>query len=253
MKPSTAIYDSVGRTYSSHRQSDPYIADAINNALVGCYSVLNVGAGPGSYEPAYLAVTAVEPSRIMIDQRPLTAAKCIRATAEDLPFPDRHFDAVLGVMTVHHWRDLEKGLRECVRVARMKVVILTTDMSEFSRFWLFDYLPELFTIDRAAFPSIERVAKALAATTITPVPIPRNCRDGFLGAYWQRPAAYLDPTVRASISTFAKLLDSAAGLRQIEVDVRSGEWSRKYQHLLDRNDLDLGYRLVTATVDRAAE
>jgi len=199
------FYDRIGRTYSRRRQSDPRIAAAIECALDGCESILNVGAGTGSYEPASRQVVAVEPSCTMIAQRPPSAAPAIQGSAEALPFRDRSFDAVLGVLTVHHWRDQPKGFSECARVARSKVVFLTIDMDVCARFWLFDYFPDLLRIDLGIFPGIGRFGQAFGSMEVTDLPIPADCRDGFLGAYWKRPRAFLDPLVRAGISTFSKI------------------------------------------------
>lgn len=245
----SALYDTIGKAYAGPRRSDPRIAAAIDAALAGCRSVLNVGAGTGSYEPAHLDVVAVEPSRTMIAQRPPGAARCVQAAAEDLPFADGSFDAVLAVMTVHHWRDLARGFAECARVARRRVLCLTTDMDVFAGFWLFDYLPELIRVDRAAFPSMARFGAAFDDVTVAPVPIPADCVDGFLGAYWRRPEAYLEPALRASISTFARLADDTtqAGLARLDRDMRSGAWAARYPDLAGRDGLDLGYRLVTAS------
>ena len=142
------VYDSIGRTYSGRRQSDPRIASAIESALAGSGTILNVGAGTGSYEPRSGFVVAAEPSRTMIAQRPADAAITVQARAEALPFRDNSFDAVLGVLTVHHWKDQAKGFLECARVARSRVVFLTNDFDVCAKFWLFDYLPELLQADR---------------------------------------------------------------------------------------------------------
>jgi hypothetical protein len=239
-------YDTIGRTYTSKRQPDPRIAAPIQRALNGCVSILNVGAGSGSYEPRHAGVVAVEPSRTMIEQRPVDAAPVVQARAEALPFADRTFDAVLGVLTIHHWQDQAKGLAECARVARSRVVLLTVDFDACSRFWLFDYLPELREVDRHVFPSIELVTEALGPAEITPVMIPADCRDGFLGAYWKRPSEYLDPGVRASISTFSKVRDPGDGLGRLQTDIGSGVWARRHSALQGVDELDLGYRILTA-------
>ena len=247
-----ALYDRIGKTYSGRRQSDPRIAVAINTALSDCKSVLNVGAGTGSYEPPGLDVVAVEPSQTMIDQRPSGSARCVQGSAESLPFPDGSFDAVMGVMTVHHWSDLRRGLAECKRVARKKVVFLTTDMDVFGQFWLMDYFPALIDIDRKGFPPMSVFAEVFGNVAITNVPIPSDCIDGFLGAYWRWPEAYLDPLVRGSISTFAALPDVDAGMAALRDDVESGAWNAKYGTLRQQLHLDLGYRLVTATHSTSA-
>ena len=239
----TALYDSIGRAYSERRESDPRIAAAIEAAIVGCDSILNVGAGTGSYEPASKSLIAIEPSRTMIAQRPRGAAPVIQGFAESLPFRDGSFDAVLGILTLHHWKDKEKGFSECRRVARLRVVFLTIDFNVCARFWLFEYFPELI-IDRDIFPSVERYADFFQSVELMPVPIPADCRDGFLGAYWKRPRAYLDPLVRAGISTFSRIGDIGANLSRLETDVDSGVWERRNSDLQHRSTLDLGYRLV---------
>jgi SAM-dependent methyltransferase len=241
-----ALYDNIGRNYSGRRQSDPRIGAAIDESLAGCESVLNVGAGTGSYEPPALAVVAVEPSPRMIEQRPAGAAPAIQARAEALPFRDASFDAVLAILTVHHWSDQAKGLSECARVARSRVVIFTNDFEVCAKFWLFDYVPELLRADRDVFPPITKFEKAFDVVETVTVPIPADCRDGFLGAYWQRPGAYLDPAVRESISTFSKIGDVSSQLQKLRTDIDSGAWEQRYSRLRDLSILDLGYRLVIA-------
>jgi SAM-dependent methyltransferase len=182
----------------------------------------------------------------MIEQRPEDAAAAIQARAEALPFRDSSFDAVLAILTVHHWSDQAKGLSECARVARSRVVIFTKDFDVCAKFWLFDYVPELLRIDRGVFPSISTFAEAFADVETVTVPIPADCRDGFLGAYWQRPSAYLDPVVRKSISTFSKIGDVSSQLQKLRTDIDSGAWEQRYSRLRDLSTLDLGYRLVIA-------
>lgn len=238
------LYDKIGGTYSGRRQSDPRIATAIEGAIAGCNSILNVGAGTGSYEPASRFVVAVEPSRIMTAQRPVGAAPVVQGCAEALPFRDCSFDAVLAILTVHHWKDQGTGLSECVRVARTKVVLLTIDMEVCEDFWLFDYFPELLRVDRHIFPNIARFENALGSLKTIPVPIPADCRDGFLGAYWKRPRAYLDPIVRESISTFSKIGNISSQLARLESDIVSGAWEQRYLGLMGLEALDLGYRIL---------
>jgi SAM-dependent methyltransferase len=240
------LYDNIGRTYSGRRQSDPRIAAAIENAIDDCASILNVGAGSGSYEPRSRTVVAVEPSRTMISQRPPGTAPVVQGCAEALPFRKGSFDAVLGVLTVHHWKDQAKGFSECRRVARSKVVFLTKVFDAREQFWLFDYFPEVLDVDRPSFPSIARFEDAFESVETIPVPIPADCCDGFLGAYWKRPRAYLDPLVRGSISTFSKIGNVDSHLARLEKDLDSGAWDQRYSGLNDLNELDLGYRLVLA-------
>jgi SAM-dependent methyltransferase len=247
-----AVYDSIGRTYSGRRQSDPRIASAIENALAGNESVLNVGAGTGSYEPRSGWVVAAEPSRTMIAQRPAGAAPSVKARAEALPFRDNSFDAVLGVLTVHHWKDQVRGFSECARVARSRVVFLTNDFDVCASFWLFDYFPKLLDADRHLFMSMARYEELFGTIDVNVVPIPEDCRDGFLGAYWKRPRAYLDPLVRESISTFSKIGDVAAQLARLEEDIESGAWEQRYPALNKVKELDLGYRIVIAPSPKLA-
>jgi SAM-dependent methyltransferase len=240
-----ALYDTIGRGYAQRRRPDPRIAGRIAAALEGAGSVVNVGAGTGSYEPVDRPVVAVEPSRVMIRQRRPGAAPAVCASASELPFRDASFDAALAVLTIHHWPELERGLGELRRSARRRVVIFTYDPS-FEGFWLTDYLPEILEIDRSMLPPLSALQRQLGRITTIDVPIPHDCTDGFLGAYWRRPHAYLRPDVRSAISTFAKLRDPDHGIAALSRDLASGDWQRRYGHLLGRDELDLGYRLVVA-------
>jgi len=236
-------YDTIGINYANLRQPDPRIEAAIGAALGDAVTVLNVGAGTGSYEPTDRAVTALEPSIEMIRQRPAGAAPVIRGFAEDLPFADSAFDAVMAVLTVHHWSDQPKGLAELRRVARGPTVILTFDPAH-RGFWLTDYLPELIRIDATQMPPMSAYAATLGPVQITPVPIPHDCADGFLAAYWRRPSAYLDPRIRAAISCFWAIEDVEAKLEPLAHDLETGAWEARYGDLLGRESCDLGYRLV---------
>ena len=242
---SEPLYDQIGVGYSHYRRPDPRIAARIEAALGPCRRVLNVGAGAGSYEPSTRSVVAVEPSAAMIRQRPPTAARAIQADAGHLPFEDRTFDASLAILTIHHWPDKARGLAELRRVARERVVILTWD-PEHAAFWLIqDYLPEITAIDRRDFPTLREIESALGPVETEPVAIPADCVDGFLGAYWRRPAAYLDPRVRAAISIFSKL-DATAAMARLEADLADGTWNTRHGELLTRTELDVGYRLIVA-------
>ena len=239
-------YDTIGVNYAALRRPDPRIAARIDAALGPAETVLNVGAGAGSYEPAGRRVTAVEPSAEMIRQRPASAARAVQASAEDLPFEDGGFDASMAVLTIHHWSDQAKGLREMRRVTRGPIVILTYDPA-FRGFWLADYLPELVALDEAQMPRMSDYEAWLGPIEVSPVPIPHDCVDGFLCAYWRRPAAYLDARIRAAMSSFWALGEAAAGgLARLERDLDSGEWERRYGALLERDECDCGYRLVVA-------
>src|SRR5262245_27020555 len=242
------LYDDIGVGYRARRRPDPRVAAAISRALAGTDSVVNVGAGAGSYEPADRFVVAVEPAMTMIRQRRAGSAPVVQAVAADLPFRDDGFAAALAILTVHHWPDRARGLDELARVARRRVVVVTWDPS-ISGFWLADdYFPEIFETDLKIFPTIEDYRRALGGLDVRPMLIPHDCVDGFLGAYWRRPHAYLDASVRGTISTFAKLPPRAveSGVEQLRRDLEDGTWARRHGDLLDRTEIDLGYRIVVA-------
>lgn len=241
-----ALYDSIGRDYASYRRPDPRIARAIVAALGEARDVVNVGAGSGSYEPRDRRVVAVEPSLTMIRQRSGDAATAVQAVASALPFRDEAFSASLAILTVHHWQEQSRGLEELARVARERVVLLTWDPDECD-FWLTnEYLPEAIELDRACMPTMADLRRIYGRIRVESVPIPNDCSDGFMAAYWRRPEAYLDAGVRSAISTFAKLTDAASGLQRLADDLRSGEWQRRFGDLLERSEIDPGYRLVVA-------
>jgi SAM-dependent methyltransferase len=240
------LYDAIGRDYRTYRRPDPRLATAITRALGEAASVVNVGAGAGSYEPTDRRVIAVEPSTAMIAQRPAGSAPVIQASATDLPFGDASVDAALSVLSLHHWPDQARGLAELVRVARERVVLLTWDPAA-PRFWLVEeYFPEIRAIDRPLFPTLGELGQALGPIEVEPFLVPADCHDGFLGAYWRRPEAYLDAGVRGAISTFTKLRDVEAGVARLRRDLADGTWRRRHADLLERAEVDLGYRLVVA-------
>ncbi|HEX8309499.1 MAG TPA: class I SAM-dependent methyltransferase [Allosphingosinicella sp.] len=236
-------YDRIGLDYSELRKPDPRIAARIDAALADSRTILNVGAGAGSYEPAGREVTALEPSIKMIRQRRIPAAAVVQGQAEELPFADRSFDASMAILTIHHWSDRAKGLAEMRRVTRGPIVLLTYDPS-FRGFWLFDYLPELIALDEAQMPKLEDFERRLGPVDIAPVPIPHDCADGFLSAYWRRPTAYLDPRVRAAMSSFWALGDVSGALARLQADLDSGAWADRHGRLLALDELDCGYRLI---------
>jgi SAM-dependent methyltransferase len=240
----TAKYDTIGINYAELRKPDRRIASIIQGALGSAQTVLNVGAGTGSYEPTDRSVTAVEPSIEMIGKRSPPATKAIQASAEDLPFDDKSFDASMAVLTIHHWSDKEAGLREMRRVTRGRIVLLTFDPS--SRPWLTDYLPQLTALDQAQMPAMSDYQRWLGSVQITPVPIPHDCSDGFLYAYWRRPAAYLDPHIRSGSSSFWAIGNAETGLQSLRRDLETGAWERRYAEVLTLDAYDAGYRLVAA-------
>jgi SAM-dependent methyltransferase len=239
----SASYDTIGVAYSDLRKPDARIETAIREALGSARTVLNVGAGTGSYEPSDRQVTAIEPSTEMIRQRPASAAPVIQGYAEDLPFDDNSFDASMAVLTVHHWADKKKGLKEMRRVTQDRVVLLTFDPSQ-RGFWILDYIPELAALDDGQMPRMTDYEAWLGLIEIAAVPVPHDCSDGFLYAYWRRPAAYLDPRIRAAMSSFWKLDNVSEGLRKLERDLDTGAWAQRYSELLDLDAYDVGYRLV---------
>ena len=242
-------YDKIGTSYAYTRRPDPRIASRIIGALGDAFSVVNVGSGTGSYEPLDRIVVAVEPSRTMIRQRPRGHARVIRAAAEALPFVDGAFDASLAVLTLHHWTDPEMGLAEMRRVAVRRAVVLTWDQSIWESFWLIrEYFPCIREIDRPRAVPIPSVVSALGGAQVISVPIPHDCMDGFHGAYWRRPEAYLHPVVRSGISTYALMSPAERddGLRRLAVDLSSGVWAKRHADLLEIDEVDLGYRLIIA-------
>ena len=244
-----ATYDTIGEGYALLRRTDPRIAAVISLELGASRTVINVGAGTGSYEPTDRVVLAVEPSDLMISQRPPDAAPCVRGSAEALPAEDGAFDAAMAVLTIHHWSDWRLGLREMRRVARHRIVLLTYD-TEAANFWLTrDYFPEIRMLDLRIMPPLDALAEELGAFATTPILIPHDCSDGLLGAYWRRPDVYLDPIARRSISAFARI-EAAKGLDRLANDVKRGVWHKRNAGLLTLDALDVGYRLLRWEFER---
>lgn len=247
-----ARYDRIGTTYTTTRSADPRIEAAISAALDGAESVANVGAGSGAYEPTDRDVIAVEPSRTMIEKRAADAARVVEGLAEALPLEDQSVDAAMAVSTLHHWADAPKGLAELRRIARKRIVIFTWDKAYAGRFWLpRDYAPELDAWTIGRLPSIAAISKVLGPLERRPVPVPRDCRDGFLRAFWGRPEAYLDEGIRRNISQF-NLVDAGSVARGIELlarDLADGAWDARNGYLRELDELDLGYVLLVARLD----
>lgn len=247
------VYDRIGVDYARGRRPDPRWQAQVDAALGGSRMVLNVGAGTGSYEPADRSVVAVEPSRTMIDQRPAGAPPVLQATAEHLPVADGQFDVAMALVTLHHWRDWAAGLAEMQRVAD-RVVVLHFDPALHDRFWLVqDYLPELAELS-VKIPSVQQVAGVLGKNVeVRTLPVPWDCVDGFLPAFWRRPEAYLDPTVQQSMSGL-QLLDPPVltrGLTQLRADLADRTWHLKNSSLLELEVLDVGWRLISTETTRA--
>lgn len=241
-------YDQIGSSYARSRRPDPRIAAQLARALGTGRTVVNVGAGAGSYEPADRRVIAVEPSEVMLAQRRPGAAPAVPAVAEALPFGDHTFDAALAILTVHHWADPVRGFRELRRVAG-RIVILTTAAAPINELWLTaEYFPGSARVRR---PDVEpdRIAKTLGGdVTVETVPVPRDCTDGFGEAYWARPEAYLDPAVRASMSACSLLSPAEVddGVARLRADLSSGRWNARHGHLRRLAEFDTGHRLVIA-------
>jgi SAM-dependent methyltransferase len=242
------IYAATANQYPTVRRPDPRIARQLA-AAVGPGRVLNVGAGSGSYERETGVFAAVEPSPAMLRRRPRDGAAAVRGRAEELPFADGSFAAALAVLTTHHWSDLRRGLAEMSRVSG-RLVILTWDPSFAARFWLMDYLPAaLVAWDLARFLPVGQLLDLLPGAHLAAVPIAHDCTDGFLGAYWRRPEAYLSRAVRQGMSSLAAWEDRLTDVwPRLEADLRSGAWRARHGDLLALDEIDLGYRLVTSTV-----
>ncbi|MEV4539191.1 class I SAM-dependent methyltransferase [Asanoa sp. NPDC049518] len=240
-------YETNGHGYARRRRPDPRIAAMIHSALGNARTVLNVGAGAGSYEPDDRYVVAVEPSARMRAQRPATAVPALDAAAEHLPFDDDAFDAVMATVTVHQWADTARGLAELRRVARGPVVVLTFDGDLLDRFWLAGYVPELVTVERRRYPPISAIARAIGSeTTVLDVPIPIDCVDGFTEAYYARPERFLDPDVRAAQSAwgFVDSLATARAVDRLSGDLASGAWDARHGHLRGQPTFSGSLRLV---------
>jgi SAM-dependent methyltransferase len=244
------VYDRIGASYREGRREDERIAAAIRVALGDASPVLNVGAGTGSYEPADRPVLAVEPSAVMIAQRPLGAAPAIRAAAEALPLRDGSFGAAMGVLTVHHWADRARGLAEMCRVARGPVILFIRDPRIVPSWWLHEYFPATKRLEASWETPLDQLAPLLGGRRMETikVPIPADCADGFNGAYWRRPRAYLDPRIWRHMSalTLIPAAERERSIGRLRADLDSGEWERRWGHLLALGELDLGYRVLVA-------
>ena len=241
----TALYDRIGDSYPVTRRTDLRIAARIWSALGEARTVLNVGAGTGSYEPPDREVTAVEPSAVMRAQRPPGAARCLNAEAACRPFADQSFDVAMSVLSDHLWPDPVAGLREMARVAR-NVVVFQFDTSRPNDFWLTrDYLPEFAAL--ADGPTLAERAEAIDAR-MEPVPIPWDCADGFFSAYWRRPAAYLRPAVRRAVSVWSRVGPAVEqrAVDELRADLVSGRWHARNHAVIAMKRADLGARLLIA-------
>jgi SAM-dependent methyltransferase len=245
-----ADYGSIGTVYRDCRVADPRIAAFVHAALGDARTVLNVGAGTGSYEPTDRIVTAVEPSATMRQTRPSHLPAAVDAFAESLPFPDRSFDAAMGTFTVHQWADLAAGLREVRRVTRGPVVFLTCDPALLRRNWLYEYSPEAIETEASRYPQLPALAAGLGGmTTVTTVPIPLDCTDGFNDAYYGRPEMLLDPAARLACSAWSFVTAAATARFEASLarDLANGTWDAKHGHLRRQENLHGALVLVVST------
>lgn len=248
MAPETPVYETIGTTYTATRQEEPSIRAAIHDALGAARTVVNVGAGTGSYEPEDRAVVAVEPSDTMIRQRQGRTPLVVRATAEHLPFAPGTFDAAMALLTVHHWLDPVAGLREMARVSRQQIVFFFEPLRTY-RFWALDYFSEARNVpSEQRAPGLDELRAALDVREVRTLPVPLHCRDGFGAAFYGRPERYLDPEVQAGMSWLALQPPEAlrAGTERLRADLASGAWDRRHGHLRTQPTYDGGYRLALA-------
>jgi SAM-dependent methyltransferase len=245
-------YDRIGPGYSAYRRADPRIAAAVHAALGDARTVVNVGAGTGSYEPTDRPVIPIEPSTAMALQRDPARPPAVLGVAESLPLPDGTADAAMAMLTMHHWADVGRGLAELARIARRRIVVLTIDTEVEADMWLFrEYVPEIADRDRREFPAIAQLVRDLKAPTrVITVPVPADCTDGFALAFWNRPEAVLDPGARAATSGFARMdrTREAEAVARLARDLETGAWDGRHGHLRALPDLDVGLRLLVTEV-----
>lgn len=248
---SAARYDTIGREYAITRREDPWLRDRIFSALGDAGTVVNVGAGAGSYEPRDRHVLAIEPSDVMIAQRSADLAPVIRGSSAPLPLRDNSVDAAMAILTVHHWDDqLEVGVRELRRVACGPVVIVTYDSAVSAKMWLMsDYLPELAALDRTIFPTIDQLAYWLGGTVdVETILTSRDTPDWTLGSFWAHPERVLDEAARNATSGFARMEPTVVNrvVAEVDKDLRDGSWDQRNGHLQDLPAFDAGLRLLVA-------
>lgn len=243
-------YNASGQDYAQFRQTDPRIAAYIHRALGDAVTLLNMGAGAGSYEPDDRYVVAIEPSAVMREQRRARGKRpALIGTAGNIPFDDQSFDAAMAMVTLHHWPDRHQGLRELRRVSRGPVLVLTFDPDALDRFWNARYFPELVAVEQARYPSIASICASLGGnTTVQAIPVPLDCTDGFQEAFYGRPEAFLDPAVRKAQSAWGFLPEGleAVLVQRLAGALASGDWDRQYGHFRQQPDFTCALRLITA-------
>lgn len=236
-----SLYDEIGKGYSIGRKTDPKIAHFINQYLHGSESIVNIGAGTGSYEPDRKKLIAVEPSSEMIRQRPKGSHPVQQASAESLPFKNGCFSHAMTILSMHHWENRKQAFSEIKRVVRQRFITLTWN-PDADKYWLTrDYFPEIHDIDKSIFPALSELEQSFKGIRFYSLPIPAECIDGFTAAYWSRPEAYLDSLVRKGMSTFSKIQGLEVGVQKLKHDIDSGLWQSKYGELKSKDSLDVGY------------
>ena len=242
-------YEKGGKLYSGYRRADPRISKYIWEALGDARTVLNVGAGAGSYEPIDRYVLAVEPSEVMRKQRPSSLPPAINSTAENLPFDDQSIDAAMAILTIHHWPDRVKGLQEIRRVTKGPIVIMTFDSSAATDFWMFDYCPEMKVVEQKRYGALSSIVDALPGSNeIIPIPVPIDCTDRFQVALYARPEEFLNPEVRSSQSAWKFLPPGAEDrfVEKLKTDLESGEWNKKHSHIKSQPFINCQLRILIA-------
>lgn len=249
IKSTEYSYDKQNVKYTRHRQTDPFIFEYINKALGDAKTVLNVGAGSGSYEPVDRKVTAVEPSKLMREQRGADKVKAIEAFADDLPFDDDTFDASMAILTIHHWPDIKKGLLEMKRVTKNRVVVMTFDPDKVGEFWLAEYCPEMAEVDKARSPKIDFITETLGGfCTVNKVQVPYDCIDGFNEAFYGKPEGFLQESVRRSQSfwDFLPPETEQKAVEKLRSDLETGKCDKKYGHFRTQPKYEGAIRLIVA-------
>ncbi|WHT15662.1 methyltransferase domain-containing protein [Crossiella sp. CA-258035] len=241
-------YETHGAGYAQHRRTDPRIAALVHAALGEARTVVNVGAGAGSYEPVDRHVIAIEPAAAMRAQRPPHLAPAINGIAEELPLDDHSVDAAMATITVHQWAEPDRGLRELRRVSRGPVVVLCIDGAALAEGWFAEYAPEVVAVEAKRYQPIQHIAEVLGGATVTPVPVPLDCADGFTDAFYGRPERFLEPAVRRAQSGwgFVGAEAEARFVAKLTADLESGEWDRRFGHLRTQPEYDSALRLLVA-------
>lgn len=246
------LYNAIGRDYSLGRRAEPAWERVISSHLTGCDVLVNVGAGTGSYEHGHSTVIAVDPSSAMLDQRTPGSARAIQGRAEELPLRDASAGAAMTILSLHHWTDWRRGIAEMKRVAPKLQLVVTFEPEIHNRFWLVEeYMPAMAYLPTNNPPTVAEIAEELGPTTVEPLPVPADCVDGVLPAFWSRPHAYLDPQVHSFSSSFSLLSPRVIedGTDRLKADLDSGAWHRRHRALMDQQTLDCGFRLIISQRD----